>query len=99
MGRGLLLGVFEINDVVLDQRVVFHLLHVKHELPGHGVFRRLHRQVHEVRHALVGRRLRAVRLHWDFVAPALGQDGLLVQLIDFAFCVGVGVLFCWLNSF
>jgi hypothetical protein len=52
-----------------------------------------------VRHALVGRRLCAVRLHRDFVAPALSQDGLLVQLVDFAFWVEAEVLFCWLNSF
>ncbi len=54
MVEGVLLGVLEVDDVMLDQRIVLHLYHVKHKLPRHGVFSRL-RKVYEVCHTLEGK--------------------------------------------
>jgi hypothetical protein len=44
--------MFQVNDVVLDECIVHHIIHVQFELPGHRHLLFI-RQVHEMRDDLV----------------------------------------------
>jgi hypothetical protein len=69
--------MLEVDNIVLNERIVLDLDHMQHELPRHRVLSHF-RQVHEVSHTLVSQRLCAVCLNRDDIR-VIGHDGLLVQ--------------------
>lgn len=70
--------MLEIDDIVLNEGVVFDLSHVQLKFPGHRVFR-LFGQIHEMSHAFIGNRLGTVCLDWNDVG-IVSHNWFLIQV-------------------
>lgn len=74
----LLFGVLEVDDIVLDEGIVDHVIDVQFEPPGHRHFS-LAGEIDEVSNHLVDIGLGALGLDWYPVA-VIGLDGLLLDV-------------------
>lgn len=71
--------MLEVNDIMLNERIVLDLHHMQHKLPRHWILCRLGK-IDEVCDAFVGQRLSTVGLDWNDVGGIIRHDWFFVEV-------------------
>lgn len=80
--------MLQINHIVLNQGIVYHIIHVQFEPPRHRDFS-LARKVHEMSDYLIRVRVQTLSFYWNVVS-IVRFDWLL---IDVCSCIGLVIPF------
>lgn len=71
--------MLEVDDIMLNERIVLNLHHMQHKLPRHWILCRLGK-IDEVCDAFVGQRLSTVGLDWNDVGGIIRHDWFFVEV-------------------
>ena len=77
--KSLLLSMLEIDDIMLNERIVLNFHHMQHKLPRHRIFCRLGK-INKMCYAFIGQRLSTVGLDWNDIGGIVRHDWFFVEV-------------------